>query len=96
MNPIRYTVDMEGSSTEGLSSSPGSFWDLSSDSNIEGGPKPQVGMLESNIAYSTALGETLKRIKSGMYDQLDMPDIESIQATITSGKAKSNLLAFNS
>ena len=37
--------------------------------------------------YSAALDMTLKRVKKSAYEQVDMPDIESIQATITSGKA---------
>ena len=30
---------------------------------------------------------TLKRVKKSAYNQVDMPDIEEVQATITSGKA---------
>lgn len=86
MNPIRYTVDMDAGSTKDLKSSAGSYWDLTSDQNLDS-KNPQVGMLTSSMEYSVALGETLKRMKASMYDQIDMPDIESMQATITSGKA---------
>lgn len=88
MNPIRYTVDMDSSSTANLSSAPGSFWDLASDQNIDNS-HAATGIIESSMNYSTALGETLKRIKATMYEQIDMPDIslESLQGIITSGKA---------
>ena len=86
MNPVRYTVDMDAESTKGLSTSPGSFWDLSSDQNQDKS-SPQVGQLTSSLEYSTALQATLKRIKDSAYDKVDMPDIEGIQATLASGKA---------
>lgn len=88
MNPIRYTVDMEGNSTKNLSSSAGSFWDLQSDQNLDS-KSPQVGLLESSMGYSSTLEATLKRIKNNGYEQLDMPDInlETMVGSITSGKA---------
>ena len=86
MNPIRYTIDMDSNSTKNLSSSAGSYWDLLSDQNLEGNA-PQVGMLESNMGYSAALNTSLERIRRSGFEQVDMPDIDAIQATITSGKA---------
>jgi len=86
MNPTKYTVDMESNSTKNLSTAAGAFWDLGSDQNLDK-PNPQVGLLEPAMNYSTALDMTLKRVKKSAYEQVDMPDIESVQATITSGKA---------
>ena len=86
MNPTKYTVDMESNSTKNLSTAAGAFWDLGSDQNLDK-PHPQVGLLEPNMNYSASLDMTLKRVKKSAYDQVDMPDIEAIQATITSGKA---------
>lgn len=86
MNPIRYAVDMSAQSTKGLSTAPGSFWDLSSDQNAEK-VSPKVGQLESTLGYSSALDLTLKRIKKSAYDEVDMPDVEEIQAQLSSGKA---------
>lgn len=86
MNPIRYAVDMSSQSTKNLSTAPGSFWDLSSDQNAEK-TSPKVGQLESSLGYSSALGDTLKRIKKTAYDEVDMPDVEEIQAQLSSGKA---------
>lgn len=86
MNPTKYTVDMDSNSTKGLSTAAGAFWDLGSDQNLDK-PAPQVGMLEPSMSYSTTLDTTLKRIKKSAYDRVDMPDIEEMQASITSGKA---------
>lgn len=86
MNPTRYTIDMESNSTKNLSTAAGAFWDLGSDQNLDK-PHPQVGLLEPGMNYSASLDTTLKRVKKSAYEQVDMPDIESVQATITSGKA---------
>lgn len=88
MNGIKYAVDMTHNSTKNLSTSPGSFWDLSSDQNLEK-PSPQVGILENSMNYSGALDTTLRRIRASMYEEIDVPDVtlENIQGIVTSGKA---------
>lgn len=86
MNPTKYTVDMESNSTKGLSTAAGAFWDLGSDQNLDKA-HPQVGLLEPSMNYSSSLDTTLKRVKKSAYNQIDMPDIEEVQATVTSGKA---------
>lgn len=86
MNPTKYAIDMDSNSTKNLSTAAGAFWDLGSDQNLDK-PHPQVGLLEPNMNYSSSLDTTLSRIKKSAYEQVDMPDIEAIQATITSGKA---------
>lgn len=86
MNPTKYTVDMDSNSTKKLSTAAGAFWDLGSDQNLDN-PNPSVGILEPSMNYSSSLDVTLKRVKKSAYDQVDMPDIEAIQSTITSGKA---------
>lgn len=86
MNPTKYTIDMESNSTKNLSTAAGALWDLGSDQNLDK-PHPQVGLLEPNMNYSASLDTTLKRVKKSAYNQVDMPDIEEVQATITSGKA---------
>lgn len=88
MNSIKYTVDMNPSSTKGLSTAPGAFWDLSSDQNIDGAA-PQIGSLEPSMGYSGALNTTLNRIKSAAYATLDIPDTspDALQGVVTSGKA---------
>ena len=88
MHQIRYTVDMSEESTRGLSSAPGSFWDLQSDENKDN-LHPSVGSIAPDMSYSNPLESTLKRIKQGQYDMFDIPNItpENMVGTITSGKA---------
>lgn len=88
MNQIKYTIDMDSSSTKGLSTAPGAFWDLGSDQNLDH-PSPSVGTINPDTSYSSALQSSLDRIKSTGYDQVDMPDInlQTMSGAITSGKA---------
>lgn len=86
MNPTKYVVDMDSNSTKNLSTGAGAFWDIGSDQNLDNA-HPLVGLLEPNMSYSSSLDTTLKRVKKSAYDQVDMPDIEEMQSTITSGKA---------
>lgn len=88
MNPTKYVVDMESSSTKKLSTAAGALWDLGSDQNLDNA-KPQVGLLEPAMSYSDALKTSLDRIKTVGYEQIDMPNItlESLQGAITSGKS---------
>lgn len=87
MNPIVWALDMNPATTVGLSSSAGSFWDLKSNDNGAEGRTGAVGMLEPTMSYTAALNATLDRIKRGMYNQVDMPDIDSLEGKVTSGKA---------
>lgn len=87
MNPITYAVDMAASTTKNLSRAAGSFWDLQSDQNLAENAKGSVGTLENSMSYSGALDITLKRLKKNMYQQLDMPEVEELQAQLSSGKA---------
>lgn len=88
MNPTKYLVDMENSSTKDLSTAAGALWDLGSDQNLTE-PHAMVGLLEPQMHYSEALKTTLDRIKTTGYEQVDMPNItnESLSGVITSGKA---------
>lgn len=89
MNPVVYTVDIDGKSTKNLSRSAGSYWDLISDQNLADKANAQVGVLESAMSYSDSLAATLDRLKSASYDQVDVPNInlETMVGNITSGKA---------
>lgn len=88
MNPTKFLVDMDANSTKGLSTAAGALWDLGSDQNLDK-PAPQVGILEPQMNYSSALGTSLNRIQSMGYSQLDIPNVsnEALQGVITSGKA---------
>ena len=88
MNPTKYTIDMEGNSTKDLSTGAGAFCDLQSDQNLDNA-HPSVGILEPGMKYSNSLKQTLDRIKTVGYEQVDMPNItlETMTGNVTSGKA---------
>ena len=87
MNPITYSVDIDPRTTKGLSRRPGAYWDLQTDDNGDG-QTGKVGMLESNMNYSTPLANTLERIRQDAYEQIDMPDVsaKALQGVVSSGK----------
>ena len=89
MNQVVYTIDASESSTKQLSRAPGAFWDLGTDEiAAEHGKSATVGVVDNNMTYSPALETTLKRIKSTMYELLDVPETnaESLKGVVTSGK----------
>ena len=88
MNPTKYTIDMAPESTKDLSTGAGAYWDLQSDQNLDT-VHPSVGILEPAMNYSDTLKQTLDRIKTVGYEQVDMPNItlETMTGAITSGKA---------
>lgn len=88
MNPIRYVVDINSKTTNNLSSSAGSFWDLKSEQNQDE-VHPQVGTLAPALNHTEPLKATLNRLKMSMHEALDVPNIneETLSGTITSGKA---------
>lgn len=88
MNPVRYARDMNPGSTKNLSIGAGSFWDLVTDPAAPEGVTGEVGVLETSMGYTGALASTLGRIKSGMYETVDMPDVspEALKGVVSSGK----------
>lgn len=89
MNPVRWTRDMNPESTKGLSIAAGAFWDLQTDQNTAAdGVTGEVGVLETSMNYTSAITSTLSRIKSSMFDSIDMPDVspEALKGVVSSGK----------
>ena len=88
MNPIRYTVDMNSQTTKNLSSGAGAYWDLKSEQN-QNNVSPMVGTLAPSMNHTEPVKVTLDRLKTTMYNEIDMPNIseETMAGTITSGKA---------
>lgn len=88
MNPIRYTVDMNSYTTKNLSSGAGAYWDLKSEQN-QNNVSPMVGTLAPSMNHTEPVKVTLDRLKTTMYNEIDMPNIseETMAGTITSGKA---------
>lgn len=89
MNPVRWARDMNPESTKGLSIAAGAFWDLQTDQNTAAdGVTGEVGVLETSMNYTSAITSTLSRIKSSMFDSIDMPDVspEALKGVVSSGK----------
>lgn len=89
MSPVKYTIDASEGSTKNLSSGPGAYWDIQSDDNGIAQKQASVGILENSMSYSEPLKNTLDRVKSVMYEEASMPDVNSEQllGLMTSGKA---------
>lgn len=88
VNPVIVLIDINHRTTEDLSSSPGSVWDLDHNQEVDD-PKPSAQVLAPPMTHVEAVKTTLDRIKSTMYGELDIPDI-SVEGTlsgITSYKA---------
>lgn len=88
MNAVKYTVDASSESTANLSTAPGAFWDIKSNTLTPDPKTAQVGQLESSMNYSGPLKTTLDRVNDYMHGEVDVPDInsEQLKGVITSGK----------
>lgn len=88
MNPIMFTRDMSAASTNDLSLAAGAFWDLQSDETVSDERVGEVGILEPTLSYTTALSNTLSRIRDDMYEQVGMPAVnsEDLKGVVSSGK----------
>lgn len=88
MNPIRWARDMNPATTKGLSIAPGAFWDMATDPNAPDSVTGEVGMLETSLNYTQAVNSTLSRIRSSMFEAVDVPDVsaEALKGVVSSGK----------
>lgn len=86
MYPIKFTRDINPEDVGKFSMAPGALWDAHTDQSAPEGIVGEIGQLESSMSYSQALKITLDRIKSSMYEQLDVPDIANLQGKLSSGK----------
>lgn len=88
MNPIRWARDMNPATTKDLSIAPGAFWDMATDPNAPDKVTGEVGMLETSLNYTQAVNSTLSRIRSSMFESVDVPDVsaEALKGVVSSGK----------
>lgn len=88
MNPIRWARDMNPATTKNLSIAPGAFWDMATDPNAPDSVTGEVGMLETSLNYTQAVNSTLSRIRSSMFESVDVPDVssEALKGVVSSGK----------
>lgn len=88
MNPVRWAMDLNPASTKNLSVAPGAFWDLQTDQAVPEGVSGKVGVLETTPGYTQDLNLTLGRIRSAMFEQVEVPDVspEALKGVVSSGK----------
>lgn len=88
MNPVRYAMDLNPASTKNLSVAPGAFWDLQTDHAVPEGISGKVGVLETTPGWTSDLNYTLNRIRSSMFEQVEVPDVspEALKGVVSSGK----------
>lgn len=86
-NQITYTIDMEPTSTDGLSRAPGAYWDLATSKTAEKS-QGKVGSIDNPMTYSEGLTASLTRLRNIIYTSLAVPDTTSsaLQGIVTSGK----------
>lgn len=85
---IKYAIDIAPDATKDLSVNAGAFWDLNTDPTAPEGVQGLVGVLDNDMSYSEALDNTLKRLKTTMYEMVEVPDTtsEALKGIVTSGK----------
>lgn len=88
MNPVTALIDINHETTKNLSSSAGSVWDLESNQFLNE-PHPSVSKIAPELGHVEAVKETISRLRSSAYSQLDIPDIsiEGMLSGVTSYKA---------
>lgn len=87
--PMKYSMDVDPSTSGQINNRIGHYADLVTDDNRGTSQQGKLGLLEAQLNYSTALQDVLKRISKAMHDLQDVPDIdlETMSGVITSGKA---------
>lgn len=89
MHPERYTIDARYKDSAAFKMGRRAYNDIAGDYTTSENAKPQIGLLESKMNFSKTLNDSLNRVRSSMYEELDIPDIslEKLQGVITSGKS---------
>lgn len=83
-------TDASQESLESITIAPGAIIDLQTDPlQSNQGRQASAGRLESGFAYGEKYKETISRIKSDMYDLMDIPDtsLEQLRGLMASGKS---------
>lgn len=90
MNAMKYTIDIDHSTTGNITNAPGGYADLTSDRMDSAHLHPEIGILQADLnKYMAALESVQKELNENIYNQVDVPDvsIENLAGVITSGKA---------
>ncbi|MGO3751203.1 MAG: phage portal protein [Peptoniphilaceae bacterium] len=83
-------TDADQTSIDSLTIAPGAVIDLQTDlAAANQGRQAKAERLESNFSYGNKYEETIRRVKSDMYDLMDIPDtsLEQLKGMMASGKS---------
>lgn len=87
MDRIIYGVDIDPEASEKFKLKPGAFWDVPTDPTAEG-KQATLGTIPTDFGYGEKIESSLKRIKSDMYEMLNIPMLsnDELKGMMTSGK----------
>lgn len=91
MFPVTVAKNTGGECLDNMRIAPNAIIDLQTDPSCDG--EADIEKLESSFAYTEAFENSINRVKSDMYDLLDVPYIttEQLSGVIESGKAMKTL-----
>ena len=87
MDRIIYGVDIDPEASEKFKLKPGAFWDVPTDPTAEG-KQAKLDTIPTDFGYGDKIENSLKRIKSDMYEMLNIPMLsnDELKGMMTSGK----------
>ena len=87
MDRIIYGVDIDREASEKFKLKPGAFWDVPTDPTAEG-KQAKLDTIPTDFGYGDKIENSLKRIKSDMYEMLNIPMLsnDELKGMMTSGK----------
>ena len=87
MDRIIYGVDIDPEASEKFKLKPGAFWDVPTDPTSEN-KQATLGTIPTDFGYGDKIENSLKRIKSDMYEMLNIPMLsnDELKGMMTSGK----------
>ena len=88
MNRTIYGIDIAPEASKHFKLKPGAYWDIET-SPLADGKQAQIGTINTDFNYDTRMENTLNRIKTDMFEVLNIPMISNsdLQGVITSGKS---------
>lgn len=87
MNRTIFGVDVDPEASKSFKLKPGAYWDVQTDITAEG-KQAQIGTVPTDFGYDSRIENTLSRIKSDMFEMLNIPMINNADMVgmMTSGK----------
>ena len=87
MNRTIFGVDVDPEASKNFKLGPGRYWDVQTDITAEG-KQAQIGTVPTDFGYDSRIENTLSRIKSDMFEMLNIPMINNADMVgmMTSGK----------